>query len=170
MSSKNKKRDAFSLAELVIIVAIMSLLFGLARPRMISYVEKDRVRVLSRRIALDLAMARSEAIKRRSPVTVKFDSNGSGYEIPQIINVHTVDGLLSKYRVEIEGSNEFKAEIVGVDFGGVSEVSFDRFGIPNSEGTIEIASGEAGATIEVNMASGEVQTTLLRKSELLLAN
>ena len=86
MSSKNKKRDAFSLAELVIIVAIMSLLFGLARPRMISYVEKDRVRVLSRRIALDLAMARSEAIKRRSPVTVKFDANGSGYEIPQITN------------------------------------------------------------------------------------
>lgn len=159
MRHRTEGRSAFSLMELTTVIVIVGVLAMVARPKMQSYIERERVRALDRRIKLDLTMARSEAIKRRVPMVVTFDPNGAFYEIPGLKNVATVDGVQLTYRVDLKGANGFSAELLSVDFGGLTNVTFDTFGVPDAPGTIVIGSGKTRALMTVQKTVAPVNTT-----------
>ena len=67
----------FSLIELMVVVAIASILLGLALPSFRELVQAQRGHAASHLLTTELAMARNTAIVRRSPVTV-CPSRGDG--------------------------------------------------------------------------------------------
>ena len=68
----------FTLPEALIALTLLSVLSGLAVPMFREMVQNYRVKTASFEVFLTLTLARSEAIKRASPVTVV--PSGSGWE------------------------------------------------------------------------------------------
>lgn len=74
-SGRGLRRAAgFTLAELLIVVAIMGIVAAIAAPSMANMIRTQRLRTLSFDVFAALNFARSEAIKRNVPVTIR--SNG----------------------------------------------------------------------------------------------
>ncbi len=163
MHRHRQRTAAFSLIELVLVVAIIGTVAMVARPRMLSYVERERVRALDCRIKLDLALARSEAIKRRTPITVNFNVLGGYYEIPGMGEVSTLDGKKAVYRVELSGKDQYAADLVSANFGGTTQVTYDAFGVPDNVGIVTIGSGTAQSTITVETTGGDTKSVLSTK-------
>jgi prepilin-type N-terminal cleavage/methylation domain-containing protein len=159
MNRDGRRRYGFTLIELVVVMSIGAVLFAIARPRLVSVVENDRIRQLNRRVALDFALARSEAIKLRSPVTVRFDISGTFYELVGVTDAASPDGKKTTYRVDLDGDSNFGAKITNADFGGVREVSFDQFGRPGATGSVTINSGRSKSIVAVDKSTGKVTTT-----------
>ena len=67
----------FTAIELMVVVAIMAILAGLAAPSFTPLIERWRVRQASEALQSTLYLARSEAIKRGGGVTLKKTASGS---------------------------------------------------------------------------------------------
>lgn len=64
----------FTLVELVVTVALLAIVLGIAGPSMRSFVVGQRIRALSYDLTSDLLLARSEALKRNAAVVVARDA------------------------------------------------------------------------------------------------
>ena len=159
-----RRHPAFSLLEVVLVMTMMAIMLGLTAPRMQSYIEHDRVRRLGGQIALDLAMARSEAIKLRTPVKVKFRADGNFYRILIDGDIATIRGRESDYEVLLKRNDLYNAEIRSVEIDTVTDIEFDRFGRPNSGGVIVIGSGDSEVTITIDQATGNVTVGKVAKA------
>jgi prepilin-type N-terminal cleavage/methylation domain-containing protein len=65
-------RDGFSLLELVIVAALVSLLLMLGLPSYSDHASNQRTLGAARTLVSDLATARQEAVTRRLPITIAF--------------------------------------------------------------------------------------------------
>ncbi len=144
--------------ELALVMVIIAFVMAVASPRVITYVENDKVRTLNRRLTLDMAMARSEAIRTKSPVTISFDADGKFYQIDSMADINTLDGMKSQYRVDLVGKNGYDAKVVNVDIGGETTLTFDVFGRASADGEINIVSGDAEGTVTIERGKGVVQS------------
>lgn len=150
MMKSQSKRGAFSLTELVIVLGLIGVVTAMAQPMLMSYVDNERIRALGRRLELDFALARSEAIKKRAPVTVIFDPSGTFYDIVGIDNVATVDGIQATYRVNLKDLGGQSAFVSTADFGGDASVAFDALGMPDTDGAVMISSGNTSVAMTVD--------------------
>ena len=75
-SSRNA--TGFSLVELLVAIAIISVLVMLAAPEVGNIIKGSRLRSASSDLMVDLMLARSEALKRGARVVVCSSSNGTG--------------------------------------------------------------------------------------------
>jgi type IV fimbrial biogenesis protein FimT len=64
--------QAFSLIELMVVVAIAAIIIGLAAPSFSDYIVTQRLRSVHAQLATDLQFARSEAVSRGSFVSVRY--------------------------------------------------------------------------------------------------
>jgi len=64
------RQQGFTLIEALIVIVMIGVLLALAAPSFITYTASQKVKTASFDIYATLAFARSEAIKRRQPVTV----------------------------------------------------------------------------------------------------
>ncbi len=77
MHAARFRRDrgrGFTLVELIVTVALLAIVVGLAAPSMRSFVVGQRIRALSYDLTSDLLLARSEALKRNAAVIVARDA------------------------------------------------------------------------------------------------
>ncbi len=148
--------------ELVVVMSIVGVMMAVAGPRVGNYVERDRVRTLNRRLTVDLSMARSEAIRLKTPVTITFDPTGNFYEITGMSDVRTPDGVQGTYRVDLVGKSGYEAKLDSADFGGTPVLTFDEFGRADANGTIVIKSGETQSTLTMDKGKSAVRTELKR--------
>ncbi|MBW2568664.1 MAG: GspH/FimT family pseudopilin [Deltaproteobacteria bacterium] len=65
-----RKDYGFTLIELIVIIAIMSVLAGIAVPSFLSYMPKHRLNGAARQVMGDLMAARMKAVKENTTVTV----------------------------------------------------------------------------------------------------
>lgn len=66
------KQSGFTLIELIIIIAIMSILAGIAIPNFLSYMPKHRLNGAARQVMGDLMAARMKAVKENNRFRVFF--------------------------------------------------------------------------------------------------
>ncbi|MCH7702901.1 MAG: GspH/FimT family pseudopilin [Planctomycetes bacterium] len=151
---------AFTLIEVVLVLVIMSLLMAVAQPRIASYVNNDRVRRSADRLAMDLRLAQSEAIKQQAVVTISFDTTQDTYTLTNL----SPDSQGATERTVALGSDSYyRTSVAGVVFPvkGLKSVSFDSFGSPDSGGTITLASGRITCTITVDSVTGRPTVSAL---------
>lgn len=93
-SSADTQRG-FTLIELIITMAVLAVVVGVAFPSFQSMLAEQRVKAASEGLAMSILYARSEAIKRRAAVDVsQLDSSWSnGWEVKQGTNVLRKDNM-----------------------------------------------------------------------------
>lgn len=70
MDTAKIRQRGFSLVELMITLAVMAILAGLAAPSFASFLRSNRVSSISMEMSAGIMMARSEAVKRGTRVTI----------------------------------------------------------------------------------------------------
>ena len=138
---------AFSLIELVIVLAIIGLLAAMAVPRFANAAMHSRVDAAAKRIAADLELTRKYAIHSSTIQTVTF--SGNSYEIS---GMRDLDHATSSYKVNLS-AEPYRARILSADFAGDSEVSFDIYGNADSGGTVVVYVAGWRHTVTFNPAS-----------------
>lgn len=85
----------FTLIELIIAMAVLAVVVGVAFPSFQSLIAEQRVKAASEGLAMSILYARSEAIKRRAGIDVsQLDSSWSnGWEVKQGTNVLRKDSM-----------------------------------------------------------------------------
>ena len=145
-----KCRRGLSLVDLVISVLLMGILTATAAPRFAAVLERYRAQAAAERIQADLNLAREAAVSSSATVTIKFAPSTDNYNIPDLAHL---DASGETYVVELTGA-PYWARLNGADLGGDLILLFNRFGAPDSGGTITVQSGSAVQTVTVDPDTG----------------
>ena len=121
--------SGFTLTELMVVVAIVGILTMVAVPSFNSLVQSQRVKNAGFELYSSLALARSEAIKRNSDVTIAATTNANG-ELGWVITAD--DGTVIRNQDFIKG--------IAFDINGLpgTDVVYHRNGRPASTATFGI--------------------------------
>ncbi|SCX73954.1 GspH/FimT family pseudopilin [Variovorax sp. EL159] len=76
MTLSHRRQTAFSLVELMVVVALVAILVAVATPSLVGLIQSNRVTAEVNSFVGDLQYARSEAIKQGVPVSVCASSDG----------------------------------------------------------------------------------------------
>lgn len=142
----------FTLLELVLTLAIVTVMAAIAVPRYGMAAGRHRLDLTARRVAADLRLAQSYARTTSSPRTVVFDAAQEEY---WLLNVPGLDSTSGDYTVALS-KEPYQAGIVAVDFGGGPQVVFNGWGLPSAGGMVTLAVGNRQQTVVVDAETGEV--------------
>jgi prepilin-type N-terminal cleavage/methylation domain-containing protein len=143
-------RLAFTLLELVMVIVIMALMATLAAPRYANSLNRYRVEVAARRVAMDLSYAQARARATCSTRSISFDKSTSTYTL---IAESDLNKPGSNYIIDLT-QPPYRTTIVSVTFGGGGTLSFNGFGVPNTAGTVRIRCGNQTRNINVDAVTG----------------
>ncbi len=143
-------RQGFNLFELVMVIAIMSIVAAIAVPRYGQAAARYRVAVAARRIAKDLALASRHARNAGASRTLTFHSAGGEYTISGLAGL---EKSAHPYRVDLS-AEPYRTRVDSVDFGGDGEVTFNGYGVADSSGQVVLKSGDITRTITFDADSG----------------
>ena len=115
-----RTNNGFSLVEIIITLAIASIIISAGVPALTGFVEKNRIATATNTVVLALNLARSEAIKRRVQVTMRrggstqraweegwsvfTDNNGNGQQDPEDMLLTTFPELAHGYTLRTGGN------------------------------------------------------------------
>lgn len=122
---------------------VLGIIAGVAAPRYRSALAEYRSEAAAQRIVADLHFARSEALRTSQSRMVQFESANGRYTL---VNVADLDREASSFVVNLV-DDPFWASFVSVAFGGDENVVFDRFGRPDSVGTVVVQSSNVQRTV-----------------------
>ena len=143
-------RRAFSLLELVMVVAIMGIVAAIAAPRYAHSIARYHIDVAAKRIVNDLALASRLARNAGAERTLSFNDDGTQYTISDLAGL---EKSAEPYRVDLQ-AEPYCTRAESVNFGGKSSVTFDAFGQADSGGEIVLTSGDFTRTITLDANSG----------------
>src|SRR5690349_5400432 len=141
---------AFSLFELVLVLAIMGIMAGIAAPRYARSLARYRADMAARRIAADIALAQSRARSTSTSQTIAFDTTAEQYSI---IGMANPDNRSASYVVNL-GDEPYLAALGTASFNGSGTLTFNGYGDPASSGSITVSTGDTTKTITVSGDTG----------------
>ncbi len=143
-------RPAFSLLELVVVLAIIATVAAIAAPRYVNALANYRAEGIGRRIMADLERARETAQSTSATVTVIFDVGKNRYDIAGL------PSLADPSRdVGVDLSVEpYHAQLITATFGGTEQVSFDGYGKPDNGGVVAVSCGTTTKIINLDTETG----------------
>ncbi len=143
---------AFSLLEIVIVLAIIAIVSAIAVPRFASASARYRANSAALRIVADMKLARARAYSTSASVEVWFDAIDHTVSIPTMTSFDDSNAIY----VTALGAEPYHAELVDANFAGNAKVIFDIYGQPNADGMVVLKVGQARVTIVVDKATGEI--------------
>jgi len=148
------RRRAFTYLELILVIAILGIVAGIAVPRFGNFIAHRHIDAAATRIATDLAFAKQRAKFSGTQQKVRFLIPQNRYEFPEMDDP---DHPGREYAVPLS-EEPYNATIISADFGGDVEVVFDGYGVPvlDSDGTIVIAVGNYRKTLTLDAQTGRV--------------
>lgn len=149
MRPRTTPSRAFTLVELVVVIAILGILAAVAAPRWGDGVGRRRLDAAAGRIAADLQFARHLARTQSRTATVVFDVPASTYGIAGVRDPLTAS---SSYRVVLSES-PYHVQVDSADFDGDSAIAFDAFGAADSPGSVVVSNTAGTRTIAIGAAA-----------------
>ena len=145
-------RRGFSLVELLIVLAIMAVVAGLAAPRYANSLALYRANAAAQRVATDLAFAKDQARNIGSPVTVTFVVAASTYSLAGVERLTHGSG---DYSVDLT-AEPYGATLVSASFGSGAEAVFNIYGMPAAGGQVVVRAGGVTRTVTLEAVTGKV--------------
>jgi type IV fimbrial biogenesis protein FimT len=130
----NRHHRGFTLIELMIVIALVGVIAGLAGPFFVDYLRMQRLKGIAAELATDLAYARSEAVSRRSYVQVRVQNNSA----------------MSCYIIS--------ARTTATDSGYLCDCTASPAGRCIEPGTTEVKTVQIPASMQVNFATVMIGT------------
>lgn len=98
LSRRNARRrtGGFTLVELIVVVAVLAVVLGVAAPGFFDYLLVQRLKGTHAQVVTDLQFARSEAVSRATTMRVDFRSNASA----SCYTIHTLPSPTSGIRCD----------------------------------------------------------------------
>lgn len=149
-----RRRPAFSLVELVIVVLVTGVLAAVAIPVFVESLMFHRVESAARRIKSDLELVQTTA--RLTSAAQKLTVLGTIYSAGSTVTSFDRPG--TAYSVDLAKEPYF-LDVVAANFGGFTEVTFDGFGTPSSGGTIIVQAKNCRCTVTLDSHTGQVTVT-----------
>ncbi len=151
VARRAKRRAAgFSLAEMMVVIAIIAIVGAVAVFRPGNALYGQRATAAAQRIVTDLALAQRRAVQSSTPVTVEFNTTTHSYRVVGVLN-H--DFVAKEYTIDLT-LDPYKSQLAKADFAGPTTVTFGIYGAPSAAGEIVVASGGMSRTILVDAVSG----------------
>lgn len=141
--------SAFTLIELLMVLAIIATMSALAVPRIMESEARWRVEGAARRIEADLEQARSTAIASSSSVEIAFGSTG--------YTITPSDGSAAT-AVRLD-NRPYLVAISSASFGGSRKISFDGRGAGSANGTVEVSGGGYACSVKVDATTGAAKAS-----------
>ncbi|HEY4698512.1 MAG: hypothetical protein A3J49_12940 [Gallionellales bacterium RIFCSPHIGHO2_02_FULL_57_16] len=129
MKSSSTSVSGFTLTELLVVLAVAGILATMAVPSFKSLIQSQRVKNAGFELYSSLALARNEAIKRNSDVTIATTTNANG---EPGWDITASDGTVIRNQGFIK---DIAIEITGLPG---TDVVYHRNGRPASTGAFEI--------------------------------
>jgi prepilin-type N-terminal cleavage/methylation domain-containing protein len=144
---------AFSLLELVMVIAIVAVLAAIAAPRYALACARYRADWTARRIVQDFALAQAAATTTGAAKTVKFLTATNQV---QITGIPGLNGLSSGYLLTLS-TPPYEAQLVSAEFDSATDadVTFNGWGVPDHGGTVVIRVGQEQRTVTLDGSTGK---------------
>jgi prepilin-type N-terminal cleavage/methylation domain-containing protein len=140
-----RTRSAFSLLELVMVIAIGAFIAGIAIPRMGNATTRYQADYAAKRLASDLERAKANARLTGAAQTVTFSTTTHKYTVSG-----SGTGGAAGFTVDLSAT-PYKAKLTQV-----ATVTYDAYGQgPSGGATIKLSSGGQVRTITVDASSGK---------------
>ena len=159
-------RNGFSLAELMVVVAIVGIIAGLGTPVLLSMKAKSLVRADARDVYSTFRHARAEAVKRSASVCVIFDQPATG-EYTVFLDDGAGDSTKANNATKDTGEITLSVKRLqpGSSFQNITftgNLGFNARGLPlgGKLGSVEIHSSALKMQLSLSMA-GNIKTTVL---------
>ncbi len=144
-------RAAFSIVELLVVLAVAGVAASIAIPRYHASVAHYRLDAAARRIAADLERAATAARISSSGRTVTFSHDAVAYTVSGEASLR---GNAGGYRVLL-AEEPYRVHALSASFDGEPAVTFNAFGLPDNEGQVTVRIGARERTIRLKAASGK---------------
>jgi prepilin-type N-terminal cleavage/methylation domain-containing protein len=155
MRQRTRPSPAFTLVELVLVVAVIGILSAIAMPRYSASIHNFRAGAAARRLAADVAMAQAQARAASASRTLELDAPNSRWRVS---GIKGLDGAAS-YIVSLhEPPYQCAISFLKLADNG-NTIVFDGYGVPSTGGTIVLTSGSMSRTVTINAASGRATVT-----------
>jgi prepilin-type N-terminal cleavage/methylation domain-containing protein len=142
---------AFTLGELILVLAIIATLALIAAPRFANATARYRSELAAGRIVADLALARSQARASSRAYTISFDVAANSYKYFDGTTMALADAVTA---VQLD-EPPYNAAITSAAFGADDEIIFDGYGVPDSAGAVIVRVGGYEHTVQLDPDTGE---------------
>jgi len=141
---------AFSLIELVMVMAIISVLAAIAVPRYAGALSRYRADAAAQRLVADLGYARERARTTSTSVVVSFQDSEKRV---QLVGVPSLDNPEVEWTTDLS-ARPYRTDTMADNFSG-HKVTFDGYGTPDATGKIVIIVGGESRTVRLDTNSGK---------------
>ncbi len=166
--SRNSRRGAYTLAEVLVVVLILGASAAIVVPRAMD--DSDvQAKAAARCLAGDLEYARDMAITTARSVTISFNVTGGSYTLSTkdpvtnatVTMIHPISH--KDYAVTVKAQAGMDRVKIESAFGSTSAatVTFDLTGAPDTSGSITLKAGTRSFKVDVAAATGKVSVTAL---------
>lgn len=138
---------AYTIVELVMVIAIIGIVAGLAMPRFSSAVNSNRADVAARRVAADLAMLRLAARASSTSTTVTFSTTDNTYAMTGVSRTTGATQTVSL------SSFPYYCK-VSLASGTTASLTYNQYGVPTANLTVYLDCGKFRRTVTVDTTSG----------------
>lgn len=119
-----QKRSGFTVTELIVIIALLSLLTAVAVPNFLSWLPKYRLRSAARDLFSNLQLAKMEAIKTNRNCSIGYEKNPDRYAITLLNKTVTLSDYKSGIRFQGPTDQTFAVANITFNSRGTSNAGY----------------------------------------------